>query len=517
MPGFVVHEGFNGLSHTVGMLPHSFQTSVLLEPYMNFTLRPLAARLAGAFLLTAAAMGSAHAAFELAGIGAIGGASDLSGLTGALENGNAANILGGMGSGLAWAGGSTFLSVPDRGPDAAPYAGGDAVDNTTSYIARFNTINMGLTATPSAVPSGSVPYTVTPTLQGTTLLWSSTPLNYGSTAGLPSAIPSQNTAGRYYFTGRSDGFVPGTSANPNNARLDPEAIRVSRDGKSIFVSDEYGPYVYQFDRITGERTRTFTLPGNLAVPNQSAVGATEISGNTVGRVANKGMEGLAISPDGTKLYGIMQSALLQDGGDTSAGKTNRIVEIDIASGATKEFVVGNQINGKGYNNSELVAINDHTLAFLPRDGKGLGDGSAAAVKQVWTIDISHATDVSGLSGDAALQGALLPKTLMLDVVKALKGAGYLDTQIPAKIEGMAFGADVDGYHTLYIANDNDFLSGVAGDNKFYVFRFTDADLLAAGVTGGLQAQSISAVPEPASYALVMVALGAMGLARRRLV
>lgn len=51
----------------------------------------------------------------------------------------------------------------------------------------------------------------------------------------------------------------------------------------------------------------------------------------------------------------MQSSLLQDGGDTSAGKTNRIVQIDIATGNTKEYAVSNQINGKGYNNSELPA------------------------------------------------------------------------------------------------------------------------------------------------------------------
>jgi len=282
---------------------------------MRFVLSPVAARLASVFVLIWA-MGLAQAVSELLGFGSLGGGGDLSGLTGTLESGVAANVLGGMGSGLAWAGGNTFLALPDRGPNAMAYAGGAAVDNTTSYIARFNTVSMNVTATPSAVPAGTLPYTVTPTLQSTTLLWSSTPLNYGSTAGLASGVPTLNANGKYYFTGRSDGFVAGSSGNPNNARLDPESIRVSKDGKSVFVSDEYGPYIYQFDRSTGERIRSFTLPTNLAVTNQSAIGNNEISGNTVGRVANKGMEGLAISPDGTKLYGIMQSALLQDGGDT---------------------------------------------------------------------------------------------------------------------------------------------------------------------------------------------------------
>jgi outer membrane protein assembly factor BamB len=498
---------------------------------MRPVLRPLVGRLAGVFILSLS-VGSAHAAFDLIGIGSLGGSSDLSGLTGTLENGNAANILGGMGSGLAWAGGSTFLALPDRGPNAQTYAGGNAVDNTTSYIARFNTVNLALSATPSAVPSGSLPYTLTPTLQSTTLLWSSTPLNYGATAGLPSAVPALNGNGRYYFTGRSDGFAPGLSTNPNNARLDPEAIRVARDGKSVFISDEYGPYVYQFDRSTGERLRTFTLPGEFAVSKPYAVGgdtktaASEIGGNTSGRVANKGMEGLAISPDGSKLFGIMQSPLLQDGGDTSAGKTNRIVEIDIASGAMREFAVSNQIGTKSYNNSELVAINDHTLAFLPRDGKGLGDGSSAAIKQIWAIDLSKATDandISGMSADAStglFSGKqLLDKYLMIDLVAMLKAAGFTEAQIPAKLEGLAFGDDiVEGgitYHTMFVANDNDFASTVAGDNKFFAIRFTDADLAAKNVSGGLQMQTIAAVPEPESLALAIAALAVVGLVRRR--
>src|SRR5262249_41707205 len=158
----------------------------------------------------------------------------------------------------------------------------------------FQTWDMGL------APNGGsgLPLTLTPTLTNTTLLWSPTPLAYGSTAGLPDGTPPINTAGKYYFTGRSDGFVPGSSSNINGARLDPESIRAANDGKTVFISDEYGPYVYQFDRTTGERLRSYTLPSNLYVGTSAATGAGEDGANTSGRVQNKGMESLAITPDG---------------------------------------------------------------------------------------------------------------------------------------------------------------------------------------------------------------------------
>ena len=85
-------------------------------------------RLALPILVSLVFIAPAQAGVTLIASGALNGTSDLSGLSGALENGVAANVLGGMGSGLAWAGGNTFLALPDRGPNASSYAGGGAIE-----------------------------------------------------------------------------------------------------------------------------------------------------------------------------------------------------------------------------------------------------------------------------------------------------------------------------------------------------------------------------------------------------
>ncbi len=410
-----------------------------------------------------------------------GSYADLSGLNYQLENGAAANLLGGMGSGLAWASGNTFLALPDRGPNAVSY--NSAVDDTVSYINRFHTITMALTPNSSA---NGLPFTLTPTLQATTLLWSMTPLVYGkgSDFGIGTGKPRFDNPLMHFFTGRSDNFNPNRdSGNHNDARFDTEGIRVSNDGMSVFISDEYGPYVYRFNRLTGVRMHSYTLPDQFYVTNLRPVGNDEISGNTSGRTANKGMEGLAITPDGTTLVGIMQAALIQDAA-AGATKLLRIVSINIRSGETKQYAY-QLTTGSGV--SEIVALNNHEFIVDERDGKGRANGDSAVVKQLFKIDLTGAVEISSMDGPTAVKNAV-SKTLFLDIVKALTSNGIDAGNIPAKIEGLAFGPDVQQgdktLHTLWVANDNDFLnlvpdaSGnmIANPNQFFVFAFTDADL-----------------------------------------
>ncbi len=455
--------------------------------------RARACALSFGFLALTVAGSSAWASVDLIAIGQLSGnAVDRSKATAApLENGAPGNLLGGLGSGLAYAGCDTFLAVPDRGPNAISY--NKAIDDTASYINRFQTLILRLQA---GAKGGTLPYTLDPTLVDTTLLHTREPLVYGdgAAANVGNGAPAFNAKKHtHYFTGRSDNFAPTRpSTYPRDARFDPESIRVARDGASVFISDEYGPYIYRFDRQSGERIAAYAVPASFAVTALSPVGSDEIGANASGRVANKGMEGLAISPDGDALFGAMQSPLLQDGGTN--GAYTRILRIDLRTGKSTQFAypltnMGTADKPNYPTISDIVAVNDHELLLDERDGKGLGDDSSAAVKRVYHVDFSGAQDVSQTSGASGLAPFALQKTLFLDVVKALNAHGIASTDIPAKLESLAFGPDVRVggalKHTLFIANDNDFVGtvtdtnhpeGIDNPNQFFVFAIDDADL-----------------------------------------
>jgi len=484
---------------------------------------------------------------------------------GQLENAVPGNRLGGLGSSIAYVGGDTFLMLPDRGPNAVEWA--SSIDSTVTYINRFHTFNLRLlpvspsdagvqdsNTTPASVSGlkppfdvNGLPFILTPTLRATTLLWSPTPLSYGRAGAftddkgnpIGSGAPKLNAFSRkFYFTGRSDGFsydpkkpavFPNLSNNPDNARLDPESIKVSNDGRFVFISDEYGPYVYEFERATGERIRSFRLPDSFAViPNTTTGSETGNTGSDtvnvnngrlLGRVANKGAEGLAITPDGRTLAVALQSALIQDGGTGPNGAFTRIVTIDIDSGKVKAqyaYPLFATKPGKFTTISELLALNDHQFLVDERDGKGFEGGGSASYKVLNLVDI-QAAGVADVSNNASFlisnpSAVALRKVPFLDIVAVTKAHG-LDPSIdlPAKLEGITFGQDValNGAtkHTLYLSSDNDFLASFVLDddapahvfdnpNKIFVFSFDQNDLNGLGTANTAQNQGWKYVPQP---------------------
>ncbi|MCX7411074.1 MAG: esterase-like activity of phytase family protein [Planctomycetales bacterium] len=357
-----------------------------------------------------------------------GTATDLSRQAGQLEDGSPANRLGSYGSGIAWLGkGTRYAMIPDRGP----------ADGATSYRCRFHLFDI-------AVDEQSTPV-VKVTLAETVLLT--------HRSGQP-------------LIGSSAAFAAAKSAL--GLRFDPEAIRTDGRG-SFFMSDEYGPSIYEFD-VRGKQIGELAIPSRFTISKPAANPDEELPpANTSGRHPNKGMECLAISADGETLFGLMQGPLFQDGAldanNKRVGKNLRLLEVQRRTGTTREFVY--QLEHADHGCSEIEAIAPGRFLVIERDGK---PGTPGSIKHIYEIDLREATDISRVD---SLPATGLPagiravtKRLFLDLLDPKWG--LVGEPFPAKIEGITFGPRLkDGSRLLLISSDNDFKP----DESSYVFAF----------------------------------------------
>ncbi|WP_221391447.1 esterase-like activity of phytase family protein [Dyadobacter sp. NIV53] len=257
-----------------------------------------------------------------------------------------------------------------------------------------------------------------------------------------------------------------TLANSSDG-LDSEGMAMAPDG-SFWISDEYGPHLVHFDASgkTIERINPFgTGKGGRKIPAVFAL-----------RRPNRGMEGLAITPDGKTLVGIMQFPLYNPTSAAIAGTlVTRILAYDIASGSSKQYVyLIDKANLQA--NSEIAAISNTSFLVLERDGEyATNANKATVIKKIYKIDISGATDISdpangvggklfgGLTVEQLKDAATLQSNGITPVTKTL--AADLMTDISTlyphdKAEGLA----IINSTTIAVSNDDDF--GVTGAGTY---------------------------------------------------
>lgn len=280
--------------------------------------------------------------------------------------------------------------------------------------------------------------------------------------GLPNPVGQGSTGEVPYDL---NGNVLQTSADG----IDSEGLVRAADG-SFWVSDEYGPHIVHFD-ATGKTIERIN-------PFGSGTGGRKIPLVFAKRRANRGMEGLTITPDGKTLVGLMQSPMYNPSKAAIGNSVVlRILTFDIASGATKQYAYlmdDPSLTGC----SEITAVNATTFLTIERDGLyGGAPTNPATFKKIFKIDISSATDISDpangengklyggktveeLGTSANLQTAgITPvtKTLVLDLLKDLPTVYPHD-----KAEGITL---LPG-NILAISNDDDFGVVDNGSNTF---------------------------------------------------
>ncbi len=282
--------------------------------------------------------------------------------------------------------------------------------------------------------------------------------------------------------------------------VDPESIRFRRDGSgaaSLYWASEgaavstsnpplQNPFIRQMN-IDGSYVREFTNPAKI---NPNGVGGAQSSGVR----NNLGYEGITFSPDGTRMYGAIESSLFQDGprATATAGSVNRIVEFTTATGtAGREFAyvtdriqTVNPANANDNGVSEILAISDTNFLVVERSFALGGEGNSI---RIYNVSIAGATDVSGLN--SLIGQSYVPATKQLLLTLNAQGLGGRFN--PDNIECLSLGPVLpNGDQSFFLVADNNF--GATQSNTFIML----------------------AVPAPASMGLLGLGLAAAGRRRR---
>jgi len=292
----------------------------------------------------------------------------------------------------------------------------------------------------------------------------------------------------------------GRSFDPEGFVVDPRTCR-------FLVADEDGPSVYEFSRA-GVLRRAFQTPANLVPKVGAAVNCVtdRDGGLNAGRQDNRGFEGLAIAPDGKRLYAVLQDPLVNEPAPNN-GRNGRNVRIVVFDNDRASATYGTSIaqhayqlepqadvaarivaaggvatptdprQGRNIGLSAILALNDHQFLVLERDNRGIGVEDPAGVtvvgsKRVFRIDVLGATDISNraLPNDGNLAGAvppIVPVTKLPEVVIDLAAHTLLPNGKHAeKWEGLTIGPKLkDGGYLMLAGNDNDYsVTQEAGTN-----------------------------------------------------
>ncbi len=284
--------------------------------------------------------------------------------------------------------------------------------------------------------------------------------------------------------------------------IDAESLQFTADGH-FYVGDEYAAYVYYF-APDGHLLDVLVPPPAVLPMRNGKPDFGSLEAPDTGRRNNQGVEGMALSPDGTRLFVALQSALLQDSvkGDAAGRIDTRVLVYDVSHEPAPKQPIGHYVvqlpaytlKGDGGKpdhtaaQSELRALDGHRFLLLARDGNGLGTGKRDPLvyKSILLVDTDGASNLAGseyetgttsLLADADDAATLKPGIKpahwtellnLLDPKRLSKFGLTLDNSSDApnllseKWEAMDLLPALDAKHPddwlLLIGNDNDFIA-----------------------------------------------------------
>jgi hypothetical protein len=267
---------------------------------------------------------------------------------------------------------------------------------------------------------------------------------------------------------------PPAACGPNRAAriltgfdFDPESIEIGADG-TFWIGEEFGPFLLHADRQGRLLEAPIEYPAVRSPQNPNLDLSDQKHPPNV--AASRGFEGLAISPDRTRLYAMFEGAVGDDdpqdvrivtfdiAGRRFTGEVHEIrlempgakanpAALLLTDGTTRAYPNAAAPTGTGGESvAELTALDDHRFLLLERDANGDGV-DAPRFKKVFVVDFNRDGDAAGY-----VQKSPLVDLMAVPDPKGLGGDGNFFRFPFNTIESVHVVDD----HTIVVANDNNF-------------------------------------------------------------
>ena len=159
--------------------------------------------------------------------------------------------------------------------------------------------------------------------------------------------------------------------------IDPESAQRDRRG-DLWIGDEFGPWILHFDAEGRLLEAPIDLPDGLISPNNPHIAGTPPTPTVLN---SRGIEAMAITPNGRDLVVVMEGAVVGDEPlsrriykyRTTSGRFTRLA--DYHTDVPVRFI------------ADAQALDNHRLLVIERDG---GLGATATARPVYAVDLDAA-------------------------------------------------------------------------------------------------------------------------------
>lgn len=268
------------------------------------------------------------------------------------------------------------------------------------------------------------------------------------------------------------------------ADLDIESVRQDKHGH-LWFGDEFGPFLVKTDATGRVLRRDVPLPGVQAPQNPYlGTGTPNLGGSG-------GFEGMAINPQGDRLYTLLEKSVT---GDPAGSLRINEFHIDTETYTDQQWLY--RLDTSGTAIGDMVAINDHEFIVIERNGATATSGTP--FKKLFKINLKE-VDSQGFVSKSELAD-------LMNIADPhdLNGDGQTAFTFPwVTIENVL----ILDQRTLLVINDNNYPGGggrgAFSDTTEFLRIRLDAPL------------NVSPVPEPSVLSMVLGGAGVAGAVVRR--